>query len=903
MLSLPCPRFSSGKASSSLLLFSLAASTFLFSAERAAADCVLTGGPGTATSPETGAQVSCRPEGGPQDTPVTAADGSTDVQVTIASGASFVSTVPRLVTVRSSSLITNNADIELLSFGSHGLVVDGSNSTVINNGSLQNAGGQSSNLIRIDQGTGNTVINNGTLRAINNQAAGVNFERAGNATLINNGTIIGYLEYNETRFNNGVILNSRAGETTLTINNGTISSNSSAALRASDGNDRLENYGRLIGPDPADVEAATVRLGAGDDTYVIGGNSSVSTWVEAGDDTDTLAFGVDAGTLNVGSVDAENRYRGFERLEKIGDADWTLTGATDRNLPVAVSSGRLFLDAQMFNAPVTVSNGATLSGTGSVGELDVASGATLAPAGRGALGVFTAASATFAANSNFRVRVNDQGGSDRLQVSGVATLNGGRVNVDVSGGYAVNTPYRILTAASLAGPRFQSATASLALLQPVLSYDATNVYVTLQRTTQPPPDNPDEPDQPDNPTDPVDPDEPDNPDNPPVITLDRVGRTWNQISTGRALETQGIAGPLLPVVLAQPTIPDVLRALDLLSGEPYATAVGMAAGDTETIHRTLLTRLRTTSPAGIVPTPVAAPLAYAPAVTKAPFPPAPRSPAMLVDLWGQGFGSWGHRNGREGLGVAAIDRSTGGFILGAESSFDTAWRIGMAGAYMQTSFDLGDRLSSGGIDSYHAALYGSGSWGGFALRGGATYAHHELDMNRNAILRGFSDAAEGSLSLDGAGLFAEIGYPLRFGRLTAEPVANLSYVHTGRGSFTEDGSAMALRGTTNAFDTTWTTLGVRLSGDLTEDGRLKAYSLLGWRHAFGDRLPTTVNQFIAGSDPFLIIGNPIDRDSLVIETGLDWFVTPAVALGVRYDGQYGVHDSSQSLRGQFTARF
>jgi outer membrane autotransporter protein len=349
----------------------------------------------------------------------------------------------------------------------------------------------------------------------------------------------------------------------------------------------------------------------------------------------------------------------------------------------------------------------------------------------------------------------------------------------------------------------------------------------------------------------------------------------------------------------------VLRALDLLSGEAYATAVGLAAGDTETIHRTLLTRLRTTGPAGIAAAPGAQPLAYAPApaVTKAPFPPAPRTPAMLVDLWGQGFGTWGSREGRDGLGVASADRTTGGFILGAETSFDTTWRIGMAGAYTQTSFDIVDRLSSGSIDSYHAALYGSGTWGGFALRGGATYTHHDLDVNRNAVMRGFSDEADGSLSLDSAGLFAEIGYPVRFGRLTAEPVASLSYVHTGRGSFTEDGGDMALRGRTNAFDTAWTTLGVRLSGDLTEDGRLKGYSLLGWRHAFGDVMPTTVNQFITGSDPFLIIGNPIDRDSLVVETGLDWFVTPAVALGVRYDGQYGSRDHSQSVRGQLTAQF
>jgi len=83
---------------------------------------------------------------------------------------------------------------------------------------------------------------------------------------------------------------------------------------------------------------------------------------------------------------------------------------------------------------------------------------------------------------------------------------------------------------------------------------------------------------------------------------------------------------------------------------------------------------------------------------------------------------------------ASIDRTTGGFILGAETAFDTAWRIGMAGAYTQTSFDPTGRLSSGRLDGYHAALYGSGALGGFNLRGGATFTFvHEF---QNDCVRG-----------------------------------------------------------------------------------------------------------------------------------------------------------------------
>ena len=382
-----------------------------------------------------------------------------------------------------------------------------------------------------------------------------------------------------------------------------------------------------------------------------------------------------------------------------------------------------------------------------------------------------------------------------------------------------------------------------------------------------------------------------------MVTLDQVGRTWNQISTGRAIESQGLSGPLLKTVLAQPTIPEVLQALDLLSGEIYASSVGLASMDAETIHRTLLTRLRTVG----APSPAALPLAYAPAPAFPAGVPPRRS--LSVDLWGQGFGAWGHQSGQSVIGSASIDRTTGGFILGAETAFDTAWRIGMAGAYTQTSFDPTGRLSSGSLDGYHAALYGSGALGGFNLRGGATYARHELDADRSAVFVGFRDRAHGTLSLDSAGLFAEIGYPVRFASLTAEPIANLSYLHTGSGSFVEEAGAMALFGTTRSFDTLSSTLGLRLSGDLSGDGRLTGYSFLGWRHAFGDRLPETVNQFIAGGDPFLIIGAPVARDSLIAETGLDWAMTSFATLGLRYGGEFGDRNRSQSVRGQFTARF
>jgi hypothetical protein len=135
-----CVNLLSGKASSRLFLFTLATATSLLCIERAAAQCVLTSGPGTATSPGTGARVTCR-SGQNQTSPVIAAAGSTDVQVTVESGAVFVDTNP-WVSIRSGSQITNSAALSSTSGAlTRGFVIEGNNSTITNNGSMGTTNG------------------------------------------------------------------------------------------------------------------------------------------------------------------------------------------------------------------------------------------------------------------------------------------------------------------------------------------------------------------------------------------------------------------------------------------------------------------------------------------------------------------------------------------------------------------------------------------------------------------------------------------------------------------------------------------------------------------------------------------------------------------------------------------
>ncbi len=152
---------------------------------------------------------------------------------------------------------------------------------------------------------------------------------AQNATIINNGEITSRATQ-PGGF--GIVISNGQGQSSLIVNRGLIESLRGFGFFSGSGSERLENFGIIQSVDGA----AAVTLGSGNDTYVIGGAiilQHVHRWRPA--DTDTLAFGLDSGSLDVSRIEsATGAYRDFERLEKIGSADWTLTGTNNATLPI-----------------------------------------------------------------------------------------------------------------------------------------------------------------------------------------------------------------------------------------------------------------------------------------------------------------------------------------------------------------------------------------------------------------------------------------------------------------------------------------------------------------------------------------------------------------------------------------
>jgi outer membrane autotransporter protein len=451
-----------------------------------------------------------------------------------------------------------------------------------------------------------------------------------------------------------------------------------------------------------------------------------------------------------------------------------------------------------------------------------------------------------------------------------------------------DSPYTILTAARGVNGKFSGTSGGeFAFITPTLGYASNGVTLTLVRKVNPPT-----------------PPEPPNPPEPPQpIAFHSVAATKNQYTTADGVEALGDSQRLYDVILGA-SVSGARQGFDALSGEVHASAATVAYGDARLVQQSILSRLRQPLGTALPAVQGSYQADYAadqPEPGLQPVAVAPSFDPRRFALWGEGFGSWGKvaSNGN----AASLDTSTGGFILGADAQIDPSFRLGVAGGFTRTSFDVDARLSSGTNESVLGSLYGSGQWGAINLRLGATYAHHDIDLTRTVTFPGFADQV--TASTNGATLqaFGEVGYRLDGGLVSIEPFAGASVLRLHTGAFQENGGAAALTGLVRDYDLGTTTLGLRAEVQVNPDLPLIVRGLAGWRRAYGDVEPEALLAFAGGASTFMVSGVPVDRDALVAEAGLDWRASEALSLGIAYSGQIGERAQEHSLKGNLTWRF
>ncbi|OYX62053.1 MAG: hypothetical protein B7Y88_14755 [Sphingomonadales bacterium 32-64-17] len=361
--------------------------------------------------------------------------------------------------------------------------------------------------------------------------------------------------------------NSYTGGTTIAA--GTLQGNS-----ASFGSGNVVNAGTLVMNQTADGTLSNAVSGAGSfvktgsGTLTLTGANSYTGGTTIATGTlqgNSASFGsgnvVNAGTLAVNqTVDGNfsNVVSGAGSFVKTGEGKLNLTGTSTYSGATIVSQGRLAVNGSIANSGVIVESGGSIGGNGLLGGLIVRTNATAAPGN--SIGQLRAATTVlFEQGSVYEVEVDASGASDRVEATGVATLEGGTVQVLAEDGdYRPQTSYEVLTAAGGVVGQFEDVTSNLAFLLPRLTYGTNAVTLTLTRND---------------------------------IQFIDVAATSNQRATAAAIDDSFSAGSPVYYELVGQSAEDARSAFDSLSGEIHASMLTVAAQQTDEMRRALLSRM------------------------------------------------------------------------------------------------------------------------------------------------------------------------------------------------------------------------------------------------------------------------------------------------------------------------
>ncbi|MPQ65223.1 autotransporter domain-containing protein [Pseudomonas sp. MWU12-2323] len=254
-------------------------------------------------------------------------------------------------------------------------------------------------------------------------------------------------------------------------------------------------------------------------------------------------------------------------------------------------------------------------------------------------------------------------------------------------------------------------------------------------------------------------------------------------------------------------------------------------------------------------------------------------------------------------GQKAFEQDTRGLVVGVDWALDNEWRMGLLGGKSQSKHKA--NRFEGGLDSWHVGTYALHQSGPVALRLGAVHSQHYGKTERNVEFSGYKDRLTGNYNANSQQAFAELGYNLGSGSLSAEPFASLGYQRYSRQGYTEKGGEAALKADAQTQSNFNTTLGLRTASIKHMDNKMSLAPRLsaGWKHLYGSVESTSTQSNQVTGDVFNTKGITRDRDTLVVEAGLDLNLSARHSIGVAYNGEVGNSSRTHGVMGQWKMSF
>lgn len=509
-----------------------------------------------------------------------------------------------------------------------------------------------------------------------------------------------------------------------------------------------------------------------------------------------------------------------------------------------------------------VTNAGRLSGNGTItGAVAVANGGTVAPGNSiGTLNVV--GTFTQSAGSSYQVEVNPQGQADRVNVSGApgtTTIAGGTsvYVIPEAGAYAPRTTYTILSATGGVSGTYSTATSSAPFLQPVLSYDAQNIYLTLQ-----------------------------------AGGFAAAALTPTQAAVGAVLDASApsATGNYATVVsaLTSLTTEQGQAVMTAISGQNYA---GFSSAGVQSAQM-FMSNFANQAGGGSGKT----------RVTLA------EACDVACDTTAPGWGVWGGAIGGFGtigsnVPVGGLTYNQGGFAAGIDRKVLPDLLLGVTIGYSAGTQWVSGFQGNGTSNTIQAGLYGSFTPGAFYLDGLAGYAYSANQMQRPIAIPGLASMT--AVGQTGANQFfgqLEAGYRVELGGNAGAyvtPFARLQGATSTQNAFTENGAgALNLSVAAQTTNSLRSVLGAQLGGsmDMGWRDKLGLQLRLGWSHEYADTgRPVTAAFAGAPALAFTTYGVSPQRDGVLLGFSANTAVADSTSLYFRYEGDFSGADSSHAL--------
>lgn len=552
----------------------------------------------------------------------------------------------------------------------------------------------------------------------------------------------------------------------------------------------------LVSADGA-LGAASGGLTLNGGTFRIGGNLSTARTVTAGAGGGTIDTQAHQLTLS-------GLLQGTGTLAKTGTGMLILGGNSGGfGGRLDAMTGAVRLDGTL-GGTLAIGAGASLSGTGTAGDLIVAG--TLAP-GNGIGTMNVAGNAVFRAGSAFAVEISAAGGTDRLAVSGTATIEGGTVAVttlDPETNYTDGTAYTFLTAAGGLTGTFSGVAENSAFLDFTLGYSATTAYLTVDV----------------------------------VRTFPDVAQSFNQVQAATGLRD-------LDRTAGSDSLA-VYNALLLLDSAPARAGFDLSSGE---IYPVLMAAtLRRGEMAG-------ARLA---------------ARAFAGGERGLGFwaGADGHDGSVDADGNGAdFDYDGRGVSFGLDWS-GGGFSVGVGGGWSEGDVELPARSSAAATDSWHfGGFVGAGTGHrGFSASLSAVMIKSEAEVVRGISFGTVARTATASVDVDATVIGAELRYGLPLGTsLAFGPLVSAGWSEVDLGGFDENG-ANSLDLSSDGSSDDWASYGVGGFVNL-RSGRGSIDASVQYVHGGGRAVEAGLSLAGAPGTPFRVRAAEGGEDAALIRIG------------------------------------